>query len=92
MRDAREYSAQTGEAMRWFLFIWVVLLPWISLAMLGAWLTLITSCGGVAFWLWWVSLPVGLNRRPVTWILTFFLICSSACTLLLATSQLHFSQ
>lgn len=89
MRDVREYNAQTGEAMRWFVYTLALLLPWISLIIEGPWLAVATACGGLGFWLWWVHPPLGCNRRPITWIFTFLLICGSATVVLLAADQLQ---
>lgn len=89
MRDAREFSARTGEAMRWFIFTFAVLLPWISLVMLGPWVTIVCAVLSVGFWLWWVYPPVGLNRQPLTWVFTFGLIILCATALLLAAEELQ---
>ena len=51
MRDARELSAQTGDAMRWFAYSFALVLPWISLGILGPWPGILTACAGVGFWL-----------------------------------------
>lgn len=89
MRDARELSAKTGDAMRWFAYSFALVLPWISLGILGPWPGILTACAGVGFWLWWIYPPVGLNRRPATWLLTVFLIISSSIVLLVAEDSLQ---
>lgn len=57
--------------------------------MLGPWLTILSAVGCVSFWLWWVYPPVGLNRQPLTWLLTLAQIFLCASTLLLAVEQLQ---
>jgi hypothetical protein len=89
MRDVREFSAQTGEAMRWFIYTFALFLPWLAFVMLGPWLTMATTIGCVAFWLWWIHPPVGLNRQPLTWLLTVGLILVNAMALLLSTELLQ---
>lgn len=89
MRDARDLSARTGEAMRWFIYTFTLLLPWLSFFLLGPWATLFMASSCVGFWLWWVYPPIGLNRRPATWLLTFLVIVLGATALLLATEQLQ---
>ncbi len=88
MREARELSAQTGDAVRWFIYTFTLLLPWISLGVMGPWVAIVTACVAVGFWLWWVHPPIGLNRRPTTHLLTFLLIATSGIVLIVAETTL----
>jgi hypothetical protein len=88
MRDIREHSARTGEPLRWFVYTLAATLPWLFLVLIGPIPTIVASCLGMGIWLWWLSPPVGLNRQPLTWLLTFLLLLASATTLLFAAYQL----
>lgn len=89
MREIRDESARTGEPVRWFAYTIALLFPWIALGIIGPWPALVLSALAALFWLWWVQPPVGLNRRPGTWLVTLFLLFSCGAAALLAVELLQ---
>lgn len=89
MRDAREFSARTGDSLRWFIYTLSFVMPILSLAILGPWLGILAACASVGFWLWWIRPPIGQNCKPVTLLVTFILIFASAIVVLGAENLLE---
>ena len=75
--------------MRWFIYTLSLVVPILSLIILGPWLGILAACTSVGFWLWWVRPPVGLNCKPTTWLVTFILIFASATVVLGAENLLE---
>jgi hypothetical protein len=84
MKQFRDDSARDGEPLRWFVYLFASILAWIALMLIGNNATLVVACVSIAVWLWWVSPKIGVNQRPMTWLLTILLIVGNAAAVLLA--------